>query len=121
MGGPLRSFSGDTSAAPPVQGQTPMLFRSFTYEWVLGGSQAPVAGSDASCPFTGFANRTEVRATLVLPQGMDYEVTPPPNIGVFIGIIIALLVGFGVVYTVMLFYPGMEDRDLSVPRFLVRN
>eukprot|EP00955_Chlamydomonas_euryale_P099054 365192-Chlamydomonas_euryale.AAC.21 len=102
----LFSFNGDTSARPEPQTQTPQLFRTFTYEWTLGGGQAPIAGTNASCPFSEPSNGT---------SGSPYTVAASPSLGAFLGVVTGLMVGFGVVYTIMLFFPGIEDRELTVP------
>jgi len=104
-------FNGDTSARPEPQTQTPQLFRTFTYEWTLGGGQAPIAGTNASCPFSEPSNGT---------SGSPYTVAASPSLGAFLGVVTGLMVGFGVVYTIMLFFPGIEDRELTVP-YVTRN
>uniref|UniRef100_A0A7R9VLB5 Uncharacterized protein n=1 Tax=Chlamydomonas euryale TaxID=1486919 RepID=A0A7R9VLB5_9CHLO len=97
-------FDGDVDAEVPLQGMTSLLFRTFAYKWPIGGSQAPVVGTNTSCPFT-------VRLTL---SEVTYDVTSSTNLGAFIGTILGLMVGFGIVYTIMLFFPGIEDRDLTI-------
>lgn len=107
----LQWFANHAELANRGSSITGPLFRAFTYDW-LPQTRPPVAGRNVSCPFSGDPTVTEH------PEG--YSIRSPQGLGVFIGVILALMIGAGVIYTLMLFFPSIKDKDLEVRMALLK-
>ncbi|KAG1669668.1 hypothetical protein FOA52_002052 [Chlamydomonas sp. UWO 241] len=100
----------DKTALPRVAGLTLPLFRDYTYKYTIGGIAAPVATDSppAVCPFTGDPSDTA-------PGSDAYEIVYFNGLGWFLGTVVGIMLGCGVLYTLLLCFPGVNDRDLRVP------